>query len=254
MYPVTSVRLHGKMPVLEDDIRNFLSPHPSDSSGERLHDLGSSILSLRKLRWLAATQGAAVRYLTAFGDPVDTMQDPTILAELATLNRKVMMLKPAEIGAQGQIAFVVDPTALCKAAELPGELVRAALCDVRRDLAKVPRSLAYLTMADWQTHPSTWDSVILPLPALLGEAERSALEKAFSKLPATDSGTAFLLLEKGKEATKCANVEELSKRLGGDESPESRYWYIGGNFQAWANRHAEELNVTLGKKGKAGHE
>lgn len=255
MYPVTSVLLHHKVPVLEDDVRNFLSPHPSDSSGERLHDLASTILSLRKMRWLAASQGASVRYLTAFGDPVDTMQDPTILAELNALNTEVMALEPAQVGASGQIALVVDPEALCQAGELPGELVRAALCEVRRDLAKVGRSVACLTMADWQRNSEKWETVVVPLPGLLAKEQRGNLVRAFGELPGLSRTTPFLILDKKAGISVCENLAKCGELPGASQAGEGkRFWYIGGNFTAWADQETGRLEMSSSATTKQGDE
>ncbi len=255
MYPVTSVLLHHKVPVLEDDVRNFLSPHPSDSSGERLHDLASTILSMRKMRWLAATQGASVRYLTAFGDPVDTMQDPTILAELNALNTEVMALEPSQVGASGQIALVVDPGALCQAGELPGELVRAALCEVRRDLAKVGRSVAYLTMADWQRNSEKWETVVVPLPGLLAKEQQATLARVFGELPGLSRTTPFLVLDKKAGISVCENLAKSGELPGASQARDGkRFWYIGGNFTAWADQETGRLEMSSSATTKQGDE
>ncbi len=164
MYPVTSVRLHHKVPVLEDDVRNFRSLRESDSSGQRLHDLDTSIQSLRKLRWLAASAGAYVRYLTAFTDQTDTLHDPRILTELRALNDTVLQLKPEPIGGDDEIAFVVSIMGLFHAGELDEALVKNAVSLLRKNLAQIGRPVALLTMQDWMANDAKWKTVIVPLP------------------------------------------------------------------------------------------
>jgi len=255
MYPVTSVTLHNKLPVLEDDVRNFLSPHPSDSSGERLHDLASTVQSLRKIRWLAASQGALVRYLTAFSDSVDTMQDPAILAEVAALNTSVPRLESIAPGARGQVAFVVDPEALCQAGELPAALVRATLSGARRDLARLDRPIAYVTWPDWRDNAAKWRTVVIPLPGLLGQPQRAALARAFGKLPDLAPDTPFLVLDRKAGASICQNAAGFSACLGTPSSGDGdRFWYFGGNFTAWADHDSGRLEMASRTTKDKGHE
>lgn len=233
MYPVTSVALNGIQPGVEDDIRNFLSANVSDSSGERLHLPSSSILSLRKLRYLAAAHGASVRYYTAFVDEVDTLQSPILLRELGRVNQEVMTLAPCPIGAAGQVGHVIAPETLVGLAELPDaeSLARNTLSLVRDTLSSVGRPIAYLTFEDWEQHRDKWDTIVLSMPGLLGPDQLDVLRREFGELPAMEKTTPYLVLRRDKKALCCADNEALGQLLAvdGDYRPD-RHWYIGGNF------------------------
>lgn len=244
MYPVTSVRLHHKIPVLEDDVRNFRSLRESDSSGQRLHDLDSSILSLRKLRWLAASAGAYVRYLTAFTDQTDTLQDPRILVELRALNDTVMQLESEPVGGDDQVAFVVSTSDLFRAGELDETLVKTSVSLARKNLSQIGRPVALLSMQDWMANAGKWKTVILPLPGLLDESEKAALAAQFGELPDIALDSAFLLLAKGDKATVWNDAEKMTDSL---KTPQAReqggFWYFGTNFRARAGMTEGSLKM-----------
>lgn len=233
MYPVTSVVLHGIQPGVEDDIRNFLSLQSGDSSGERLHLPSTTILSLRKLRYLAAEHGASVRYYTAFVDEVDTLQSPILLKELGRVNHEVMNLKPCPVGAIGQVAYVVAPEALVGLAELADgqTLARDTLSLVRDTLSSIGRPVAYVTFEDWQQHRQKWDTIVLSMPGLLEPKQLRALDREFGELPILEPTTPYLVLQRKGQAFTCDNNMALGQLLTqGSEYQPGRHWYIGGNF------------------------
>ncbi|HWL52638.1 MAG TPA: hypothetical protein VNQ90_09395 [Chthoniobacteraceae bacterium] len=239
MLPVTSLALRGIQPSLEDDVRNFLWTGAADTGGAPLRTVEESLRSMRKIRYLAATQGAAVRYNTGFGNGKDLMQAPEILSELAALNRRVMALKPLPPGSPGEVALVVDPLALTGLSEWEeGEaLSRAALSEVRDTLARTGRPAALVTMDDWKAHAEKWEHVVIPLPGLLSAERLAALAEEFGPLPAFPQKALFLVLAKGGEAAIAETNDALWQQLATRRAlntPQPAWWYIGRNFTAVA--------------------
>ncbi len=239
MLPVTSLALHGIQPSLEDDVRNFLWTGAADTGGAPLRTVEESLRSMRKLRYLAASQGAAVRYNTGFGDGKDLMQAPEIISELAALNQRVMALEPLPPGSPGEVALVVDPLALTGLSEwTEGEaLSRAGLSEVRDTLARSGRPAALVTMDDWKTHAGKWERVVVPLPGLLSADRLAALAEHFGPLPAFPPQALFLVLAKGRDAAIAETNDALWQLLATQRAlntPQPVWWYFGRNFAAFA--------------------
>ncbi len=239
MLPVTSLMLHGIQPSLEDDVRNFLWTGAADTGGAPLRTVEESLRSMRKIRYLAASQGAAVRYNTGFGTGKDLMQAPEIISELAALNQRVMALEPLPPGLPGEVALVVEPLALTGLSEwTEGEaLSRAALSEVRDTLARSGRPFALVTMDDWKAHTGKWERVVIPLPGLLSADRLAALAEHFGPLPAFPSQALFLVLVKGRDATIAETNDALWRQLATQralDTPQPAWWYFGRNFAAVA--------------------
>ncbi len=236
MYPAGSAALHGILPLIEDDVRNYLTPFPSDSSGRSLPGITETFTSMRKLRLLAATQGAAVRHL-ALIDTVDFFQAPPVLAEIARLNRLVVTLQPAEVGQAGQVAVLLDPLAYTAAADLPDarEMVRTFLMRTPDTLARTGRSITYVLMDDWAERPQLWDTVVVPLPSLLSQERLSQLEAAFGTVPSIATEDGLLILSRTAQpatVTELPAAWQLLASPAAREAGRDAIWYTGGNFTA----------------------
>ncbi len=240
MYPVSSVSLHGMQPGIEDDVRNVLCPVPQDSSGPKLPTWADSLQSMDKLRYLAASHGASVRYLPLYNP--DQFQDPQPLGELASLNTLLQPRQPVPIGAANQIALVLDTDGLPRAGELTdadGSLLNC-VGKVQEPLTRTGNPVAYITMKDWQSHPTWWNTVVVPLPGLLSTAGANALAARFGTLPTIGLNDSFCVFRAGLPATVISTTGStalntlwgLLATSAAISLPQPTYWYLGGDFTA----------------------
>jgi len=226
MFPCDSAVLNGKRPVLEDDVRNYLTPYPADSSGSKLPDLKTSVLSMRKIRLLAASHGAMVRCF-ALLDCIDFFQDTPILIEIKRLNDEIMNLKPAKLGEKNQVACVVDPLNYVKAYKIEPQVVRTFLSDIRDMLQRTGRSIVYITMDDYIERMNLWETVVIPLPGLLSEERIERIKKVWGDLPEIKNDTGALILSK-KGNYICNDLEKLWGIL--KIKSDKNVVYVGENF------------------------
>lgn len=234
MYPEGSASLHGITPLIENDIRTYRikSDEPGAADG-----ILTSYVDIEKLRLAAASRGAGVRYLGLF-NTVDSFQSPELLHHTAMWNRKVQTLKFNPRGENGEVAMLLDPSALIGATELPGmaTMVPAFLHKVRDPLARTGRPFTMLLMSDWLEHRDTWDTVVVPLPSLLDQQTRDALASAFGALPELTDADGLLVLSRNPgQAFVTSDLSELRQRLATPEAKAAdpdTVWYVGGNFKA----------------------
>lgn len=245
MLPVESALMHNIMPILENDVRNYLTTYAKDSSGSSLPDLMTSINSLNKLCMLAAAHGTAVRYLALSGES-DWFQDPPILADIRSINRKVMTLQPAPFGSEGQIVLVLNYLEYCGAAEdvylkLSGDF----LSSIRDPLMRTGRSVAFVTMNDWLANRRLWKNAVFPLPDLLTDEQKKIIAETYGTLPEIKPGDGALIVTDGKISTT-SDLRELRDKLATPEALKAGYdviWYVGGNFKAKYDTKTETLDL-----------
>ncbi|HEX7010083.1 MAG TPA: carbohydrate binding domain-containing protein [Phycisphaeraceae bacterium] len=234
MNPEGAAALHGITPLIENDIRTHLaySEEPGASKG-----LLTSFLAIEKLRLLAASRGAGVRYLALF-NTVDFFQSLALLHHTAEWNQIVQTLEPNPPGANGEIALLLDPAALTSAAELPdmATMMPTFLHKIRDPLARTGRPYTILLMNDWIEHADTWETVVVPLPALLSDKARGALVSAFGSLPPIKETDGVLVLSNDSTGSfVSSDLHELRDRLATPEAKAAgpdTIWYVGGNFTA----------------------
>ncbi len=233
MIPVDSALMHGIMPIIENDIRNYVVPYLKDGSGPTLLTLDESIKTNRKLNMLAASHGAAVRYL-ALLEGFDFFASYPMIDSIASDNRLVMELTPAPLGMKGQIAMVMDPLTWTACAT-PGfdESKIRGIGELRDVLMRTGRSSVFITFDDWLEKSSLWETLVVPLPGLLPRDRLKCLVDEFGSLPEVKSYDNLLLLRKGSQPI-ITDVKSIRLELALPESAAKpgNVWYVGGNFRA----------------------
>lgn len=234
MYPVDSALLHGIMPIIENDIRNYVTPYFSDSSGTVVRTLNESLATNRKLNLLAAAHGTAVRYLALLqGD--DFFAPLPIIRGIAQDNELVMKLKPAPLGMKDQVAMIIDPLSWTGAATMEfNDGMTRNIGGLRDLLMRTGRSVVFITADDWEKNSNRWQAAVIPLPGLLSEARRDALVKVFGPLPAMKPTDEVLVLRQGKSLIT-SDDKIVWQELALPEAAKSglkNIWYVGGNFTA----------------------
>ena len=234
MNPADSCILRGKLPILENDVRNFIQPGNSDSSGSTIIGMRDSLENDLRLALLAHAHGAVVRYL-ALSDTVDWFAPLSSIANIARINRLGMEHRPAALGAPGQVAFAIDPDSLTGIADYPrdGRFQGEFISRGRDTVMRTGRSAAFLLLDDVLDHPGKWQYVAVPLPSLLDKDKLAKLEAQFGPLPKLTPDDGVLILRPEGNVT-AGTREAFWKALATPEALDAgikTVWYIGDNFR-----------------------
>lgn len=234
MYPVDSAFLHGIMPIIENDIRNYVVPYEGDSSGPTLLTLKESLTTNRKLNLLAASHGTVVRYLGLL-EGCDFFTPLPIIEGIAADNQLMMKLKPAPLGMKEQVAMIIDPLSWVGIATTKfNNSITDNISQLRDLLMRTGRSAAFITSDDWEKNSGRWETAVVPLPGLLSDARLKALSAIFGPLPALKPLDGFLVLRKNQSFVT-SDTNALWDTLALPEAKSTgihNVWYVGGNFIA----------------------
>ncbi|MDD2404493.1 MAG: hypothetical protein PHV75_01675 [Victivallaceae bacterium] len=249
MNPVDSALLHGIMPILENDIRNYATKFFGDSSGTTVFSLRDSQLTSSKLNLLAAAHGTVVRYY-AIIEGMDFFAPLPMIKSIAQENRLLMKLKPAPLGMKDQVAMVIDTMswASCASPAFNDQITRK-ISELRDTLMRTGRSVAFITIDDWEKNAERWENVVIPLPGVLSQSRKEFLEKTFEKLPTLKLNDVFMVLRKGEKTLVCDDTKEVWQATALPQvlsSEMKNVWYVGGNFTAiW---DGNKLDIKINDK------
>ena len=247
MYPVDSARLHGALPIGENDVRNYLTPEIGDSSGNTILSLADSIADNRRIRLFEAAHGALVRYL-ALHPNVNWYYDQPIVRSIREDNKLVMKLaaNPPDGGDDAAVVLVANYLEWTRGWRIPEETFRTFAGNARDTLMRTGRPVAFVTMADYLTRVPNWKNALIPVPGLLTDTQRAALEAAYGPLPAIQLADGALLLRDGRWSVlpATATPQDLWRALATPEALDAGYdtiWYIGANFTyTWDGKRLEK--------------
>ena len=235
MFPVESARLHNVMPIGENDIRNFLTPYTADTSGTTIFSLADSIADNRRIRLFEAAHGAIVRYL-ALHPTVDWYFDHSLVRSIRQDNEFVKPLVASPIGDNNQVVLVANYIEWTRGWRIPDKTFRTFAGDARDTLMRTGRDVSFVTFDDYINNVREWRNAMIPVPGLLTDAQRSALEEAHGKLPPMKLNDGALILRDGKWSVLGANAtaKDIWKAFATNEALSAGFdtvWYIGGNFK-----------------------
>jgi hypothetical protein len=247
MYPVDSARIHGALPIGENDIRNYRNPELADSSGQTILSLADSIADNRRIRVFEAAHGALVRYL-ALHPNVDWYFDQPMVRSIREDNELVMGLKanPPDGGNDDQVVLVANYLEWTRGWRLPDKSFQTFAGNARDTLMHTGRSVAFVTMTDYLPRIANWKNAMIPLPGLLTDSQRVALEAAYGKLPPIRLDDGALVLRDGNWSVLPATATErdIWQALATQEALAAgidTIWYIGANFTyTWDGKHLEK--------------
>jgi hypothetical protein len=228
-----SASLRGILSIIENDFRTFVAPHKADSSGPTLRTMRDTYTESSRLALFAAAHGAAIRYL-ALSDNEDWFAPLPSIEHIRRDNLRSMNLTPAPVGSPEQIAWAIDTSSWCKAADagFPENKWRD-FCSYGRDaVMRTGRSVAFLLLDDVIANPGRWKYLAIPAPGLLPAEKLAALEAQYGKLPPLKSDTGALVIADG-EITTAETIREMRDKLATQEALKAGWnvvWYIGGNF------------------------
>lgn len=233
MNPIDSARLHKILPIGENDIRNYRSPHFSDSSGKTVFSFYDSVITNRRIRLLGASHGALVRYL-ALHHEVDAYASPEMVRTIVEDNYLVSKLKPNCIGAPGQLALVLSYTSWTKSWRLPQKLVADFAGTIRDTVMRTGRDVVFITFSDYLNMGRKFQHVVIPLPGLLDSEQKTALEKlSAAKLPPISPEDGALVFCDGKWEVVTDKLKTVWEKLATAEAKKcgsDTVWYVGRNF------------------------
>ncbi|MBP5299842.1 MAG: hypothetical protein J6Y80_00425, partial [Victivallales bacterium] len=247
MYPVDSARIHSALPIGENDIRNYRNPELADSSGQTILSLADSIADNRRIRVFEAAHGALVRYL-ALHPNVDWYFDQPMVRSIREDNELVMGLKanPPDGGNDEQVVLVANYLEWTRGWRLPDKSFQTFAGNARDTLMHTGRSVAFVTMTDYLPRVANWKNAVIPLPGLLTDSQRVALETAYGKLPSIRLDDGALLLRDGQWSVlpATATAEDIWNALATPEARAAGFntiWYIGANFKfTWDGKRLEK--------------
>ncbi len=238
MFPVDSARLHGALPIGENDVRNYRNPELADSSGRTILSLADSIADNRRIRLFEAAHGALVRYL-ALHPNVNWFYDPPMVRAIRqddALVRPLVAISP-DGGDDAQVALVANYLEWTRGWRLPEGLFRTFAGEARDTLMRTGRPVAFVTMADFLSRARRWRNALIPLPGLLTEEQRAALEEAHGALPPSlrlDDGALCLRDGRWTILPATATARDIWRTFATDEALAAGFgtvWYIGQNFR-----------------------
>ena len=235
MYPVDSARLHGILPIGENDVRNCLNPDYADSSGVSIHSMRKTIMDNTRIRYFEAAHGALVRYL-ALHEHVNWYDHPALWRSIRDDDKMVMELTANEIGGDDQLAMAVNFMELTRAWRLPEDVVGRFNCWSRDYLMRTGYGVDFITLRDLIEQKVTWKQAFIPLPGLLTAAQKQGLAKKFGKpLPTFKEDDGALIWKNGNWSVlpSTANAQDIWRALAKPEAIKAGYdtiWYKGGNF------------------------
>ncbi len=235
MYPVETARLHGALPIGENDIRNCFCPSLGDSSGSTILSLAESVADNRRIRAFGAMHGSLIRYL-ALDPNVDWYCNPAMVSAIRQDDAFARPLQANPIGGDNQVVLVVNLLEWTRGWRLPAKTFGLFGGQSRDILMRTGRPVSFVTMTDYLANIKKWKQAVIPIPGLLTEEQRVALEEAFGKLPAIRLEDGALLLVNGTWSVLDANASalELWKTFATDEALDAGYdaiWYVGPNFK-----------------------
>ncbi len=259
MFPVDSARLHGTIPIGENDVRNCLAPQSEDSSSPTIFSLADTIADNRRIRLFEAAHGAIVRYL-ALHPTVDWYFDHAIVRSIRQDNEFVKPLMANRIGDDSQVVMAANYLEWTKGWRLPETLFRTFAGNARDTLMRTGRAVSFLTFDDFLTSSQyyvaavrKWKHALIPLPGLLTDSQKAALEAAYGPLPPINSDDGALLLKDGNWSVlnAAATAEDIWRAFATPEALAAGYdtiWYIGGNFTYSWNGKTLKLHAAPTKK------
>lgn len=235
MYPVDSLRLHGVLPIGENDVRNYRNPEVADSSGNAILTLRESIQENRRIRIFQAMHGAMVRYL-ALHPLVDWFSDPPMIRAIHEDNDLVKTLRANPVGGEErQVVLVANYSQWTRGWRLPDKLFSVFAGKARDTLMRTGRPVSFLTFADYETRVTEWDNALIPAPGLLSKEQKDSLEKAGGKLPIILPEDGALVRKGGKWDVLHGDATSLDiwKTFATPEALEEGYgtiWYVGPDY------------------------
>ena len=245
MFPVDSARLHNVMPIGENDVRNFLTPETADSSGMTIFSLADSIADNRRIRLFEAAHGAIVRYL-ALHPTVDWYFDHSLVRSIRQDNEFIKPLTANSIGDNVQVALVVNYLEWTRGWRIPEETFKTFAGNARDTLMRTGRAVSFVTCDDYITNVREWQNALIPVPGLLTDSQRTALEAAHGKLPPInlDDGALVLLNGKWSVLGAKASAMDIWKTFATKEALAAGFdtiWYVGGNFKfSWNGKRLSQ--------------
>ncbi|MCQ2403989.1 MAG: hypothetical protein MJ202_09720 [Lentisphaeria bacterium] len=246
MYPVDSARLHGAMPMGENDVRNYRNPELADSAGATILSFADSVTDNTRIRVFEACHGAMVRYL-GLHPLVDWYFDPAMVRTIAADNKLVQTLEPNPIGGDEQVVLAVNYLEWTKAWRVPEKTIHVFGSRSRDTLMRTGRAVSFVTFADYLANLKLWKNAVIPLPGMLTDAQKAALAEAFGALPKIKVDDGALLLKDGQWSVLAVDAtdEDLWSAFA---TPEARaagmgtVWYQGGNFTyTWDGKSLKRL-------------
>ena len=247
MYPVDSARLHGTLPIGENDIRNYRNPELADSSGNTILSLADSITDNRRIRVFEAAHGALVRYL-ALHPNVDWYFDQPMVRAIREDDALIqgLIANPPDGGDDQSVVLVANYLEWTRGWRLPDNLFRIFAGNARDTLMHTGRAVAFVTMADYLPRVNRWKNACIPLPGLLTDDQKTTLEAAYGTLPPIRLDDGALILRDGKWSVLPATATErdIWKALATREALAAGFdtiWYIGANFTyTWDGKKLEK--------------
>ncbi len=234
MYPVESARLHGILPIGENDVRNCLNPDYADGSGVSRHSMLATVQDNRRIRLFAAAHGALVRYL-ALHDTVNWYDHPALWRTIREDDREVRDLQANEIAADSQIAMAVNFLEFTRAWRFPDAQVGKFAGYSRDYLMRTGYGIDFVTLRDFIQQPLKWKRAYIPLPGLLTPAQKQALAAKYAPLPAIRENDGALLWKDGRWSIlpATATPQDIWRAFAKPAALKAGFdtvWYQGGNF------------------------
>ncbi len=239
MYPVDSVLLHHKRPLLENDIRNYIYHLTADGSGPTVLSLAESITTNLRLSLLAAAHGAFVRYYAIPWTEGDDFFAPLeMILSIRDHNELLQKLVRLPMGSPEEVVFTFDPMSLTRAAEISGgdEFLYHFTGQMRDTLPRTGRPVSYVIFDDLLENAKLWQRMVIALPGLLDPVQLAQLETVLKrKLPKPDLNSGALVITP-QVIKLCNHLEEVWQLLAtpeaGSSLTQAPIWYIGQNYCA----------------------